>query len=99
MRLVGVIEMAARSKNLYRLGAAFGKLVQQSGMQPAFNKNVGGHRAQHQYPTAFPPPRPSGAPSSSPVLGSTAMHSPSLQYPFTCILCPRASSSLMVSGE
>src|SRR6185312_14108359 len=96
---VGVIEVAAGSKQLHSLDAATFHRVEQAGMQPLFDVNVARHCAQHQNPTAFPPLRPSDAPSNSPVFGSTAMHSPSLQYPSSRTWWPRACRSLIVSGE
>src|ERR1700761_8456075 len=76
---VRVIEMAVGSKDFDRLRAAALHGIEQPRMQALLDVNVRGHCAQHQKPTAFPPLRPSGAPSRSPVLASMAMHSPSLQ--------------------
>src|SRR5262249_42864895 len=79
MLFVVIVEVPARGKDLDCLRSATGESIQQPGVQAFLNVNVAGDSAQHQYPTALPPLRPSGAPSRSPVLGSTAMHSPSLQ--------------------
>src|SRR6185437_12837416 len=96
---VGVVKVAASGKQFHCLDSATLHRIKQAGMQPLLDIDVARHCAQHQNPTAFPPLRPSDAPSNSPVFGSTAMHSPSLQYPSSRTWWPRACRSLIVSGE